>query len=108
MARIYAGDLREADRIAGGFRAPGYETVADATPEQPGTDDLALIHAAAGITSSFRHALNNPLTAVLGFAELLLRRSGLDPEVSRKVLQIQENALRIRQMLIESREADGS
>jgi signal transduction histidine kinase len=106
MTRIYLGDLRDADGIARRIRGDGFELVAESTPDDPEAGALSLVRAEAGITSALRHRLNNPLTAVLGFAELLLRGPALGEEAERKVLQIQENALRLREMLLQTREAD--
>ena len=99
MARIYLGDLEDPGRLEEELSTLGFEAVTEPPPEDPHPDELALVSAGIGVTSTFRHQLNNPLTAVLGFTELLLRRPDLTPEVERKVLQIQLNAQRVKELL---------
>ncbi len=50
-----------------------------------------------------RHEINNPLTGVLGQAQLLLRAE-LDEKARRRVQSIEELAIRIRDVVAQLRE----
>ncbi len=61
-----------------------------------------VVAAVRELTAAVRHELNNPLTGVLGNAELVLQhRQGLSPENIRRLEGIVELAVRMRQYLKE-------
>jgi signal transduction histidine kinase len=99
MTRIYLEEATASEPLEQTLVRAGYEVVRGSPPEEPEPGDLVLFSAHAGITPALRHRLNNPLTAVLGFAELLLREDPLSEGVERRANQIQENALRVREIL---------
>ena len=66
-------------------------------------DDLVLVPLRTGITSALRHDLNNPLTAVLGYVQLL-KRQELSEDVAEKLDRIEENARRVGDLI---RKPDG-
>lgn len=100
MTKIYLGELEESEALCAAAAAAGLTADPAKAPDEPDPAALAVVRARIGITSSFRHELNNPLTAVLGFAELLSRNSDLPQDVARKVDQIQVNAERLKEMLL--------
>lgn len=56
--------------------------------------------AAIGLVSmTVSHEINNPLTSVMGFAELLSKRKDLPVDVHEKILKIYQNSLRIRDII---------
>lgn len=100
MTKIYLGDLEDAESVSGAISPDRLAPDKAKAPDEPDPEDLAVVRACIGITSSFRHELNNPLTAVLGFAELLSRNPDLPQDIARKVDQIQVNAERLKSMLL--------
>ena len=56
----------------------------------------------ADLVSRVRHEINNPLTGVIGQAQLLLR-SDLEPKVRHRVETIEQLAIRIRDIVAELR-----
>lgn len=56
----------------------------------------------ADLVAHVRHGINNPLTGVMGQAQLLLRMN-LPPEVRQRVQSIEQLALRIRDTTAELR-----
>ncbi len=80
--------------------------VGEKPPEDPAAEDLALVPARVGITSTLRHALNNPLTAVLGFAQLLARRRDLPEDVVARAAKIEAHARRIRELIRKQEDLD--
>jgi signal transduction histidine kinase len=52
-----------------------------------------------GITSTLRHEVNNPLTAVIGFTQLLLRQDDVPGPVMDKLVKIHDHAIRIRDLI---------
>ncbi|MSR65570.1 MAG: response regulator [Verrucomicrobiae bacterium] len=51
------------------------------------------------LSLSLRHEINNPLAALCGYAELLLKEVKDKPEVRRRVQQIYDEAMRIRDVV---------
>jgi signal transduction histidine kinase len=107
MSRLYAGEVELPPGALESLEQNGCEVVLDKSPLDPGANDLALIPAKPGITSSLRHEVNNPLTAVIGFTQLLLRRTELDSAVLDRLGKIQEHALRVRDLIQRPETADG-
>jgi DNA-binding response OmpR family regulator len=65
-------------------------------------DELARSRWLAGIgetTIALEHEINNPLSALLGHAELLMMEGGLTDEQQEQILIIQEQAARIAQVV---------
>ena len=104
MPKIYVGDLDATDALAEFLEGSGYEVVKEKTPDHVDPADVSLVSAKAGITSSLRHAVNNPLTAVLGYTQLLLRNEELPPDVTDKLKKVHEHAQRVRDLV---RSSDG-
>ena len=104
MPKIYVGDLDDPDALAESLEGCGYEVVREKTPDHVDPEDLSVVPAKAGITSSLRHAVNNPLTAVLGYTQLLLRKEELPPDISDKLKKVHEHAQRVRDLV---RSSDG-
>lgn len=73
--------------------------VPEAAPRSAAAEDLVILPAEYGITSELRHAVNNPLTAVLGYAELLERVEGLAPEVRARVEKILQYGRQVRDLV---------
>lgn len=57
----------------------------------------------ADLVTRIRHEINNPLTGVLGQAQLLLRED-LSESARRRVTTIEEQAIRIRDIVAQLRE----
>ncbi|HYL46975.1 MAG TPA: ATP-binding protein [Candidatus Limnocylindrales bacterium] len=51
------------------------------------------------LVSGVAHEINNPLTSILGFSEVLLNRPGTDPALCRPLRMIREEALRVRHLV---------
>ena len=66
------------------------------------TDYEARLNEVADLITRVRHEINNPLTGVLGQAQLLLREE-LDESPRRRVEKIEELAIRIRDVVAELR-----
>lgn len=60
------------------------------------TERLAAI---GEVSLAIHHEINNPLTSVMGFAEMLQQRSDLPPEVREHLVPIYEGALRMRDII---------
>ena len=82
--------------------------------DTPDTDELARMRAqvaeyetrlnsAASIVARVRHEINNPLAALLGQAQLLLREE-LDEKMRRRAETIETQAKRIQQIVGDLRE----
>lgn len=99
MPRIYTSDVTCPPELAEELGRHGFELVAEEPPDPAPRGDLCLVPACTGITADLRHALNNPLTAVIGFAQLLERRTDLSPEAMDKVGKVREHAERIRTLI---------
>ncbi|MHC4860544.1 MAG: histidine kinase dimerization/phospho-acceptor domain-containing protein [Planctomycetota bacterium] len=99
MPRVYLSDLTATPELERALEQAGYEVVSEKPPEDAGGDDLVLVPLTAGITSSLRHAVNNPLTAVLGYLQLLRKREDLPEEAMEKVEKIDVNARRVRELI---------
>lgn len=61
----------------------------------------------ADLVTRIRHEINNPLTGVLGQAQLLLRED-LSESARRRVTTIEEQAIRIRDIVAQLREVQKS
>jgi signal transduction histidine kinase len=61
----------------------------------------------ADLVSRVRHEINNPLTGVIGQAQLLLR-ADLDPTVRSRVEKIEQLATRIRDIVAKLRDVQKS
>ncbi len=57
------------------------------------------LSAAAILVGGIAHQLNNPLTGVLGFSQLLLRNPGVEGKVRASIERIHEEALRAKQIV---------
>lgn len=57
----------------------------------------------AELVARVRHEINNPLTGVLGHAQLLLREE-LSDKVKQRVQKIEESALRLTEIVTQLRE----
>lgn len=99
MARVYVHNLADPGGLLDLLDQAGYEVVRETPPRTVDDADLALVPAREGITSALRHDLNNPLTAVLGFAELLLRAEDLSPASLARVEKIHAHAVVLRDIL---------
>jgi signal transduction histidine kinase len=62
------------------------------------TDYEAKLEEVIGIVARVRHEINNPLTGVLGQAQLLLREE-LSEKARKRTLAIEELALRLRDIV---------
>ncbi|MEN8149371.1 MAG: histidine kinase dimerization/phospho-acceptor domain-containing protein [Planctomycetota bacterium] len=106
MTRLYIGEVALGSEVVEGLRRAGFDVIDEKAPLEPADGDLALIGADPGITSSLRHELNNPLTAVIGFAQLLARNPDLTGPVAERMGKIQTHAIRVRD-LIQKPESSG-
>ena len=106
MPRVYVGEAPIPRALAEALAAAGYQVIAEKAPASPEETDLAVLPARAGILSALRHAVNNPLTAVLGFSELLSRRRELPEDVRAKIDTIREHAQRVRDLISGADEGD--
>lgn len=104
MPRIYCGSLPVSVPVSDALRGAGWVVVPGAAPQDAPPEDLALVVAREGITPDLRHAINNPLTAVMGFAELLVRQPELPEEVRSRLVTIRDHARQVRDLL---RKAEG-
>jgi signal transduction histidine kinase/CheY-like chemotaxis protein len=51
------------------------------------------------LVSGVAHEINNPLTSILGFSEVILGRQGIDPSVVTPLRTIREEALRLKNVV---------
>ncbi len=51
------------------------------------------------IVSGFAHEINNPLTGILGYIDLMIIREDISPYVKEKLLNIQNQAVRIKNII---------
>jgi nitrogen-specific signal transduction histidine kinase len=107
MSRVYVGEVELPPGALDSLASNGCEVIEEKCPLDPTPTDLALIPARPGITSSLRHEVNNPLTAVIGFTQLLLRKTDLEPAVLDKLSKVQEHALRVRDLIQRPETVDG-
>ena len=61
------------------------------------------ITAAAALVARVRHEINNPLAALLGQAQLLLREADLSEKARRRAATIESQAKRIEEIVAELR-----
>jgi signal transduction histidine kinase len=71
-------------------------------PKGPSDEKENSLDEIADLVSRVRHEINNPLTGVIGQAQLLLR-SDLEPKVRHRVETIEQLAIRIRDIVAELR-----
>jgi signal transduction histidine kinase len=89
--------------------AEGEDTLPHEKPgkaENPGTTDAdyeARLDEIADLITRVRHEINNPLTGVLGQAQLLLRED-LSERARKRAQTIEELAIRIRDIVAQLRE----
>jgi nitrogen-specific signal transduction histidine kinase len=107
MTKLYVGEVELAPETVESLSAAGFTVVNEKAPVEPEPGDLTLIGADPGITSSLRHEVNNPLTAVLGFTQLLMRRPDLDADVVERLSKVHEHAVRVRDLIQKPDPADG-
>ncbi|MEO5657738.1 MAG: HAMP domain-containing protein [Nitrospiria bacterium] len=102
--RIAQGDLdlelkikarNELEQLAQSFHQMAYE-LKRAQERLIKTERLAAI---GEVSLAIHHEINNPLTSVMGFAEMLQQRSDLPPEVREHLVPIYEGALRMRDII---------
>jgi len=85
----------------GATKAEGYLTKADKKKmeeEKEQTIKSERLSAMMHTSVAVNHEINNPLTAILGNAQLLLARKELDQETVEKLKIIEENALKIKEV----------
>jgi len=107
VPKLYIGEVDLAPEMVDCLAAAGFTVADEKAPIEPENGDLTLISAIPGITSSLRHEVNNPLTAVLGFTQLLMRRPDLDPTAVERLGKIHDHAIRIRDILQKHETRDG-
>ena len=81
------------------------DTCESLTEEQPGarvTEYETRLTEVVALVARVRHQINNPLTGVLGHAQLLLRED-LSDKVKQRVQKIEELALRLADIVAELR-----
>jgi signal transduction histidine kinase len=85
---------------------PDTNPVVQQIPENP-EDQVAFyrerLEAVAELVARIRHEINNPLTGVLGQAQLLLREE-LNDRARKRVATIEEMAIRIRDIVAQLRD----
>jgi len=82
-----------------------FDTSENPTGDQPnarGTDYETRLTEVIALVARVRHEINNPLTGVLGHAQLLLRED-LSDKVKQRVLKIEELALRLAEIVAQLR-----
>ena len=82
-----------------------FDTSENPPGEQPNagvTDYETRLTEVIALVARVRHQINNPLTGVLGHAQLLLRED-LSDKVKQRVLKIEELALRLADIVAELR-----
>jgi signal transduction histidine kinase len=99
MPKLYIGEVGLTPEMVESLATAGFTVVDDKAPIRPEDGDLAVIAADPGITSSLRHEVNNPLTAVIGFTQLLMRRPDFDPAAVERLRKVHEHAVRIRDLI---------
>jgi len=99
MPKLYIGEVAVTPEMVESLAAAGFTVVDEKAPIRPEAGDLTVIEADPGITSSLRHEVNNPLTAVIGFTQLLMRRPDLDEAAVERLGKVQDHAVRIRDLI---------
>ena len=99
MAKIYLGRLEIADELRSALSEAGFEVLSEDPPEEPAAEDLALVKARDGCTSTLRHGVLNAMTTVLGFTELLQRSDGLPEGSDHKLARIREYGERVKELI---------
>lgn len=51
------------------------------------------------LVSGFAHEINNPLTGILGYIDLIVIRNDVSPQVKEKLLNIQKQSMRIKNII---------
>ena len=85
----------ELEQLAQSFHHMAYE-LKRAQERLIKTERLAAI---GEVSLAIHHEINNPLTSVMGYAELLQQRSDLPPDVHEQVKPIYEGAVRMRDII---------
>ena len=85
----------ELEQLARSFHQMAYE-LKHAQERLVKTERLAAI---GEVSLAIHHEINNPLTSVMGFAEMLLQRTDLPPGVREQVIPIYEGAVRMRDII---------
>jgi two-component system NtrC family sensor kinase len=75
------------------------ERTARLAETQGGLLQSAKLASLGQLVSGVAHEINNPLTSILGFSEVLLNRLGTDPALQRPLRMIREEALRVRHLV---------
>jgi signal transduction histidine kinase len=99
VRKLFIGEVDLDPEVVRALGEAGFEVVHAKAPLDAGEGDLTIIGVEQGITSSLRHEVNNPLTAVIGFAQLLARKPGLDPALVERLEKVQTHAIRIRDLI---------
>lgn len=93
----HAGKVTEAGDTGGTVSLEGMENPSDLASYQARIDEVA------ELITRVRHEINNPLTGVLGQAQLLLRED-LSERARKRVETIEQLAKRIRDIVAQLRE----
>jgi signal transduction histidine kinase len=85
----------ELEQLARSFHQMAYE-LKHAQERLVKTERLAAI---GEVSLAIHHEINNPLTSVMGFAEMLQQRTDLPPGVREQLIPIYEGAVRMRDII---------
>jgi HAMP domain-containing protein len=85
----------ELEQLAQSFHQMAYE-LKHAQERLVKTERLAAI---GEVSLAIHHEINNPLTSVMGFAEMLQQRTDLSPGVREQLIPIYEGAVRMRDII---------
>jgi signal transduction histidine kinase len=97
-------DSEEANSLAGTSASPNQsESDAEAKSRALAADYKARMDEVADLITRVRHEINNPLTGVLGQAQLLLRED-LSERARKRAETIEELAIRIRDIVAQLRQ----
>ena len=102
--RDSAADPEEANSAAGASQASNHiENDADEKSHALAAEYKAKMDEVADLITRVRHEINNPLTGVLGQAQLLLREE-LSDRARKRAQTIEELAIRIRDIVAQLRQ----
>ena len=85
----------ELEQLARSFHQMAYE-LKHAQERLVKTERLAAI---GEVSLAIHHEMNNPLTSVMGFAEMLQQRTDLPPDVREQLILIYQGAVRMRDII---------